>query len=154
MAEPERKFLHEQTRDNLIDNLKAIPREVAAAVNGKIAQGASELASALYAGSAFVQYGAEPVAPQEPQHGVHGPEDVGQKAEAAAEFQEAKQQAVVNRAIDKEVDKMTPEQQQIAASFLEPPQQPDPLEQARSAWKSMAAEQQASKGKDKGMEIG
>ncbi len=126
MAEDARKFLYEQNRDNLVDIVKAIPRELGAAVNAKLAQGAGELASALYTGSAFVQYGAEPTTPQGADHGIHGPEATPeQRMEQALEAQGKPQEAGV-----------------------------DPLDKAREAASQRVTEMSQDKGKYRSFEIG
>ena len=62
-------YLKETVKERL--NLGTIASEAIDAVAAKVGQGASEVASAIHTGNAFVQYGADqfPV-----QGGVHGPE--------------------------------------------------------------------------------
>lgn len=130
MAEDARKFLYEQTRDSMIDNVKAIPRELGAAVNAKLAQGASELASVLYTGSAFVQYGAEPTTPQGADHGIHGPEATPEQR--------------MERAMEQAMEAQGKPQQADA----------DPLDKAREAASQRVAEMGQDKGKYRSFEIG
>ena len=100
MAEKERMGIREGAKEALgmmWNNIKKAPGDIGATLKHKYLQGAQELASALYAGSGFVQYGDQapfnaPQSPegQQPQATVHGEaRSMEQQINQAMQAQEA-----------------------------------------------------------------
>jgi hypothetical protein len=124
----ERKGLAGRVAERIGAAAKAVAKGVVAGLADEvIPRGADEFAQAMFTGRSGL-VGPSPSPPE--QVGVHGPETAERKAEVVIDFQEAKEALRTERAIDKEVSKMGPEEQKIAANFREAPS-PHPLEKAR-----------------------